>query len=660
MPRLGLSPVMPLIAAAALIGWGTIDAAAAEASPSATQIVSYQGLHFTVPLSWPVINLTAGSTTCVRFDRHAVYLGAPGAAQNCPATVVGRTEALLVQPDSAPATTPTDNPVAHEITAISSGVRITATYGQDETVVRQILTSAALPAPTVRREMPSTLQPFASTTTLSTEYTGSGFDTCTAPSASAMSTWLSASPYRAIGIYIGGSDRGCAQPNLTASWVSQQVAAGWHFQPLYVGPQANGEITAPASQAVAAADDAVNQAAALGFGPGSLLYYDMEAYQSAQSSTAVAFMSAWTTELHAKGYQSGIYSSMNSGVADLLNNYTNTSFTEPDVLFFAHIPGSGATTSDPEVPANEWANHQRAHQYGLGNSETYGGVTMNVDDNYLDVELGCGGPSGSVLARSDIGYCGWTQESSPGIRAISVGSDGTQMILGDDGTVYAKNSIGLYGWTQESSPGSRAIATNDGVQMIIDSNGDVDAKNSIGLYGWTMESSPGSTAISVGSDGTQMIIDSNGDVDAKNSIGLYGWTVESSPGSRAIAANGGVQMIIDSNGDVDAKNSIGLYGWTQESSPGSTAISVGSDGTQMIIDSNGDVDAKNSIGLYGWTVESSPGSRAIATSGGIQMIIDSTGSVDAKNSIGLYGWTKEADPSQAIAVGGDGTQAILG
>src|SRR5512138_1304293 len=48
-------------------------------------------------------------------------------------------------------------------------------------------------------------------------FSGSGFDACTAPSETTMKSWLN-SPYRAIGIYIGGVNRGCAQANLTTSW----------------------------------------------------------------------------------------------------------------------------------------------------------------------------------------------------------------------------------------------------------------------------------------------------------------------------------------------------------------------------------------------------------------------------------------------------------
>ncbi len=148
-----------------------------------------------------------------------------------------------------------------------------------------------------------------------TSYTGPGFDACTAPSAAQMQAWRQQqSPYRAVGIYIGGSDRACAQPDLTASWVRQQQAAGWHFMPIYVGPQESfGEITAAARQAASAAQDAVSQAQTLGFGPGSPIYYDMEAYPASRGSQVLRFLTAWTRELHTLQYTSGVYSNSLSG-----------------------------------------------------------------------------------------------------------------------------------------------------------------------------------------------------------------------------------------------------------------------------------------------------------------------------------------------------------
>ncbi len=54
-----------------------------------------------MPASWPVYRLGRGPTRCVRYDRHAVYLGRPGADQQCPAHLVGRTTTISVQ--AAPA-----------------------------------------------------------------------------------------------------------------------------------------------------------------------------------------------------------------------------------------------------------------------------------------------------------------------------------------------------------------------------------------------------------------------------------------------------------------------------------------------------------------------------------------------------------------------------
>src|SRR6195952_4692758 len=71
-------------------------------------------------------------------------------------------------------------------------------------------------------------------------YRGLGFDPCEAPSQAAMSAWVKKSPFRAAGIYISGNSRGCRrQSNLSATWVSNQLAAGWPLLPITLGPRAN-------------------------------------------------------------------------------------------------------------------------------------------------------------------------------------------------------------------------------------------------------------------------------------------------------------------------------------------------------------------------------------------------------------------------------------
>ncbi len=64
-----------------------------------------------------------------------------------------------------------------------------------------------------------------------------GFDTCAAPSTSTMDTWWLNSPYYWVGIYVGGVNRGCSQPNLTSSWVTHVISGGWQIVPIWAGLQ---------------------------------------------------------------------------------------------------------------------------------------------------------------------------------------------------------------------------------------------------------------------------------------------------------------------------------------------------------------------------------------------------------------------------------------
>ena len=134
-----------------------------------------------------------------------------------------------------------------------------------------------------------------------------------------MTAW-SASPYRAIGVYIGGTNMACSQGNLTANWVAHEWAAGWHLMPIYVGLQAPGNscgcapisssTSQAASQGTSAAIDAVTHAQAIGIGAGNPIYDDMEAYSNGEQHVrggARVPVGAWTTELHAEGYGSGVY-----------------------------------------------------------------------------------------------------------------------------------------------------------------------------------------------------------------------------------------------------------------------------------------------------------------------------------------------------------------
>lgn len=372
----------------------------ASAAP-ATREVSYHGYRLSVPASWQVVDLSLHPETCVRTDQHAVYLGTPGRDQQCPAHAVGRSESLVIQPLDAVAgdadleVLGSQDVVPDEVTRTVSqeleyavpaaGVAVSATYGTGFDALAGILRSAELDG----SAHPAAMAAVQSMTTAAiaatdTNYTGDGFDACNAPSSALMAAWTSTTAYRAIGIYFGGSHRACsAQPNLTPAWLTEQAGRGWHFLPIYVGTQASGLGTTAAAKGTAEADDAVNSASALGIPPGSVLYNDMEAYSATYKTNVLNYLAAWTAELHAKGYKSGVYSSLLSGVRDLNATYGSGS---PDVIWFASY-NNVKSTDTSYIDTTHWADHQRAHQYSGGATETHGGYTLNIDGDYLDVQV---------------------------------------------------------------------------------------------------------------------------------------------------------------------------------------------------------------------------------------------------------------------------------
>lgn len=480
-----LAVLMPLVA----LTCGSGGAFAAVRQQLRT--VTYHGFSVSVPRSWPVYNLASEPQTCVRFNRHAVYLGVPSAQQNCPAEAAGRTEAILIEPAGASAARAGAigaalGSLAGSATTFNvprARVEVTATWANDPGILATALHRHTLPA------AKTPLQPHLQTggasggaTALSTPvvYTGPGFDACDAPSAQKMAAWTAHSPYHAIGIYIGGANAACppsSDPNLTPTWLSSEAAAGWHFIPTYVGLQAAGACgcsaikpTAASAEGTAAADDAVTQAQSLDLPSGTPIYDDMESYSRTQSNTTsvLAFLAAWTTELHAKGYLSGVYGNANSAMADLATQY-GTTYPEPDDIWFAAWPGAGSTsTSDPDIPTADWANHQRVHQYSGGHNETYGGVTINIDGDYLDgatagnVAAGPAPPpslsafAGSVFTYltaswSGIGITGWQvlAGTSPtaltSVMSASLRGAQTQITVSSAAPYFAVDAMGTSG-----------------------------------------------------------------------------------------------------------------------------------------------------------------------------------------------------------------------
>ena len=410
--------------------------------------VSYRGYQVRVPTSWPVYRLAAGSSRCVLFNRHAVYLGSPGVNQRCPVHAFGRTEALLVQPLGSLTALPPGTAIVRGSSATptgagqaggalsgqdlashvlqlalpAAGVLVTATYGQDETLVRNILDGArvtavkgggAPPAAQGQRAAAGSTAPSAGGSAAASTGTqgqpaagpaaadlvgqrgsGLGFDACTAPSVATMSAWLG-SPYRVAGTYLGGDNWACTYGNFNRSWVNQVAAEGWRFIPIWVGPQApcstipGATLINPAkatAEGKAQAKSATTTAASFGYGTGTPLYFDMEGYDSSNASCkkgVLDFLDGWTQGLHAAGYASGVYSSAASGIADLASKYGKPGYDSPDDIWIADWTGD-PVLSDPYLPNRDWPGHQRLHQYYGGHLETWGGASVDVDNDVID------------------------------------------------------------------------------------------------------------------------------------------------------------------------------------------------------------------------------------------------------------------------------------
>jgi hypothetical protein len=425
----------------ALLSLASASKQAEAAAP--WQSLSYHGEDFLVPPTWPVVDLRADPSACVRFDRHAVYEGQGGPDPSCPAQILGVTEAIQIQPltglgeaqvrpdleattiGGQPARVQPDAQAAQRVVAElpDAGVVVTISYGQNPATAQAVLASFRLDSPAASApttsapttSAPTTSAPTTSAPTTSApatarlassagvsvgpvSWTGLAFDACTAPSPQTMAAWRVTSPYRGVGVYIGGINRACGDGYLSASWINAEVAAGWNFIPLYVGRQAScadqaglesiSTSGAAGVEGVQAADDAVAQAELFGMGAGSPIFYDMESWNTSNtkcSAAVVNFVAAWDHELAQQGYVSGIYGSADGGISqDIAPLFSATGL--PRDVDIAEWDDE-ANTASAYLPASYWPGHHRIKQFEGGRTVTFGGATINLDKDYVDSDV---------------------------------------------------------------------------------------------------------------------------------------------------------------------------------------------------------------------------------------------------------------------------------
>ncbi|QNN54180.1 glycoside hydrolase domain-containing protein [Nocardioides mesophilus] len=302
-------------------------------------------------------------------------------------------------------------------------------------------------------------------------FTGYAFDQCVAPSQAAMDAWLRSSPFWAVGIYISGDSRGCPnQPNLTPTWVSTQLASGWRLLAITLGPQASCTTRERYLQQVRIspdptrryakarrqgrdeADKTVARAAQLGLSEGSTLWYDLEAFDTSGTScreSALSFLHAWTNRLHGAGFVSGVYSSAASGIK-MLDDVRTTrpgAYVMPDQIWIADWNGR-ADVSSSYISSTGWMPHARVHQYRGGHNETYGGVTINIDSNFVDLGAGSTAPR----ARAQ---CGGVNVDFAAYAKVRTGASGPLVTAGQcllsSGGWYTGELSGVFDATLRSA-----------------------------------------------------------------------------------------------------------------------------------------------------------------------------------------------------------------
>ncbi|WP_148612006.1 glycoside hydrolase domain-containing protein [Nocardioides rubriscoriae] len=258
------------------------------------------------------------------------------------------------------------------------------------------------------------------------DFTGYGFDQCLAPTQATMNRWLSSSPYLAVGIYISGDSRACRdQPHLTPTWIRTQLKNGWKLLPITLGPQAScqprfprysddftidpfrGKGRYPRAREMGRASGAstVADAQKLGIPAGSTLWYDLEGFDSTNTAcreSALAFLSDWVTTVKAAGFVTGVYSSAGSGiqVLDEVRATRPSAYRLPDRIWLARWDGV-ANTSTSYIREDGWRPGGRVKQYRGGHDETWGGVRINIDTNYLDL--------GKGMVAAPEAHCGSTK-----------------------------------------------------------------------------------------------------------------------------------------------------------------------------------------------------------------------------------------------------------
>lgn len=246
-----------------------------------------------------------------------------------------------------------------------------------------------------------------------------GFDeSLVAPPNPTMQQWWSSSPYFDVGFYLNGGRNRVHDPNLNAGWVTSVSNQGWGEIPLWVDLQApcackygNGtypncksgtyqytistDLTTAQQQGVSSADAAATSASGIGIN-GNIIYIDIEQYDIPSSlaqcgPAVVSFLNGWISEIQNKGYLAGAY----GAPGDAANWNANVSLLPTDIWASKYDERVTIWGLQYGLTDSMWNTNQRIHQYAGTHSETWGGYSLNIDNDIVDAGVIAGAGSSS-------------------------------------------------------------------------------------------------------------------------------------------------------------------------------------------------------------------------------------------------------------------------
>lgn len=231
---------------------------------------------------------------------------------------------------------------------------------------------------------------------------GEGVGSCGFSTSSAQAFW-SNTPYYNMELYIGGDEAACPAG---ASFESAARGQGWHFMPLWVGPQSactgfsnviSNNTSTAYSQGLSQENDMANTMRSWGMDTTNApVIYDLEGYNTSNGTCVAAaqsFIAGWVHDAHIAPLQvAGVYGST---CGSDLTSFASLGSNVPQFIDGADYDGNRNTTVMACVPSGDWVSSQRLKQYQGDHTETWNGVSVTVDSDCANGPMYPSGDSAS-------------------------------------------------------------------------------------------------------------------------------------------------------------------------------------------------------------------------------------------------------------------------